>query len=98
MSTSQDRDSERCEIRVEGNPDHRWAAWFDGMSLTDESDGTTNTHGPVLEQAALHGLLQKRRDVALPLVSVTQIERNQPGLRASLITARTTPPTNDIRN
>jgi hypothetical protein len=85
MSTSQNRDSERYEIRVKGHLAPRWAAWFDGMSLTNETDGTTNIHGWVVDQAALHGLLQKLRDVGLPLVSVTQIERDQPGLCASLI-------------
>src|SRR3954452_24873672 len=62
MSTSQDRDCERYEIRVKGHLDTRAAAWFEGMSLTNESDGTTNIHGPVVDQAALHGLLQKLRE------------------------------------
>lgn len=62
------------EIRLKGHLDARWAAWFDGMSLTNTSDGTTVVSGPVLDQAALHGLLQKVRDVGLPLVSVTQID------------------------
>jgi hypothetical protein len=66
------------EIRLKGHLDTRWAAWFDGLSLTNESDGTTLIHGPVPDQAALHGLLQKVRDVGLPLVSVTQVEPNQP--------------------
>ena len=50
----------------------RWAAWFDGLTLTNEPDGTTLIRGPVADQAALHGLLQKVRDTGLPLVSVTQ--------------------------
>lgn len=62
------------EIRLKGHLDARWAAWFDGMSLTNASDGTTVISGPVLDQAALYGLLQKVRDVGLPLVSVTQID------------------------
>ena len=61
------------EIRVKGHLDARWVAWFDGLSLTLESDGTTLIHGVVADQAALHGLLQKVRDVGLPLVSVTQV-------------------------
>jgi hypothetical protein len=68
----------RYEIRLKGHLDSRWAAWFDGLSLTNESDGTTLIHGPVADQAALHGLLQKARDVGLPLVSVTQVEPDQP--------------------
>ena len=65
------------EIRVKGHLDSRWAAWFDGLTLTHESDGTTLIHGPVVDQAALHGLLQKVRDVGLPLVSVTRVEPDQ---------------------
>ena len=59
------------EIRLKGHLDQRWAAWFDGLSLSREPDGTTVIHGPVADQAALHGLLQKVRDTGLPLVSVT---------------------------
>jgi len=66
------------EIRIKGHLDTRWAAWFDGLSLTNESDGTTLIQGPVADQAALHGLLQKVRDIGLPLVSVTQVEPDQP--------------------
>ena len=64
----------RYEIRLEGHLDTRWAAWFDGMALTHDGDGTTLIHGPVADQAALHGLLAKVRDVGLPLVSVHQVE------------------------
>jgi hypothetical protein len=66
------------EIRLKGHLDSRWAAWFDGLSLTNESDGTTIIHGPIVDQAALHGLLRKLHDVGLPLVSVTQVEPDQP--------------------
>jgi hypothetical protein len=66
--------SGRYEIRLKGRLESRWAAWFDGLSLTHESDGTTIILGPVADQAALHGLLQKVRDLGLPLVSVTQVE------------------------
>jgi hypothetical protein len=61
------------EIRVEGHLGTRWAAWFDGLSLSDEDDGTTVIRGPVVDQAALHGLFQKLRDVGIPLVSVTPV-------------------------
>ena len=70
--------SGRYEIRLKGRLDSRWAAWFDGLSLTNESDGTTIIRGPVVDQAALHGLLQKVRDLGLPLISVTQVEADQP--------------------
>jgi hypothetical protein len=63
----------RYEIRLKGHLDSRWSAWFDGLSLTNSSDGTTIIHGLIADQAALHGLLQKVRDMGLPLVSVTQI-------------------------
>jgi hypothetical protein len=64
---------ENYEIRLEGRLDARWAAWFDGLGLTNEGDGTTVIHGPVADQAALHGLLNKVRDLGLPLVSVTRV-------------------------
>ena len=64
----------RYEIRLKGHLDGRWAAWFDGLSLSHESDGTTVLTGPVTDQAALHGLLSKVRDLGLPLISVTQID------------------------
>jgi hypothetical protein len=66
------------EIRIKGHLDTRWAPAFDGLSLTQESDGTTVIQGPVVDQAALHGLLRKVRDVGLPLVSVIQVESHQP--------------------
>jgi len=66
------------EIRLRGHLDSRWAAWFDGLALTNENDGITAIRGPVVDQAALHGLLQKLRDVGIPLLSVTQVEPDQP--------------------
>ena len=62
------------EIRIKGHLDARWSAWFDGLNLTKGSDGTTVIYGPVVDQAALHGLLQKLRDVGLPLVSIAQVD------------------------
>jgi hypothetical protein len=61
-------------IRVQGRLDPRWAAWFDGLSLTHDGDGTTTIHGPLPDQAALHGVLQRVRDVGLPLLAVVQVE------------------------
>jgi hypothetical protein len=65
------------EIRLKGRLDARWAAWFDGLHLTREGDGTTIIQGPVADQAALHGLLQKVRDLGLPLLSVRRVEPAQ---------------------
>jgi hypothetical protein len=61
------------EICLEGHLDERWADWFDGMSLTPQADGTTLLSGPVLDQAALYGLLRKVRDIGIPLISVTML-------------------------
>ncbi|HEX5615534.1 MAG TPA: hypothetical protein VFZ83_10325 [Acidimicrobiia bacterium] len=58
------------EIRVKGHLDSRWAAVFDGLTVTREDGGTTVIHGPVVDQAALHGVLQKLRDLGVPLISV----------------------------
>ncbi len=73
----------RYEIRLRGHLDARWTAWFDGLSLTHQSDGTTVIDGPVADQAALHGLLQKVRDTGLPLVSVICVEPDQPAVPAN---------------
>ena len=77
---SSGEDAGRYEIRVKGHLAARWSAWFDGMTLTAESDGTTTIHGPVADQAALHGVLHKLRDTGLPLISVTQAEPDQPAV------------------
>ena len=68
----------RYEIRLTGHLDARWATWFDGLTVRRESGGTTVISGQVADQAALHGLLQRVRDLGLPLVSVTQVEADQP--------------------
>ncbi|MDX6217376.1 MAG: hypothetical protein QOG99_2960 [Frankiales bacterium] len=68
----------RYEIRIKGHLAAHWAAWFDGMALTSKVDGTTVLEGPVMDQAALHGLLHKVRDLGLPLLSVTQIDTDRP--------------------
>ena len=61
------------EIRVQGRLDTRWAAWFEGMALVHATDGTTTLSGVVADQAALHGLLQKLRDLGVALLSVTEV-------------------------
>ena len=71
------RELGQYEIRLKGHLETRWAAWFDGLSLTQECDGTTVIRGSVIDQAALHGLLSKVRDLGLPLVAVTQVDPKQ---------------------
>jgi hypothetical protein len=78
MSTDRLPEPGCYEIRLEGHLHSRWAAWFDGMSLSNESDGTTVLSGAVIDQAALHGLLQRVRDVGLALVSVRQVDPDHP--------------------
>jgi hypothetical protein len=72
------QDPGRYEIRVKGHLDTRWATWFDGLAIAHGSDGTTMIHGPVADQAALHGLLQKIRDLGLPLISVNHVAPGHP--------------------
>jgi hypothetical protein len=76
--TSDRPEAGRYEIRLSGHLGARWAAWFDGLTVTHESDGITVLRGSIADQAALHGVIQRVRDLGLPLVSVTQVETDQP--------------------
>jgi len=71
------------EIRLKGQLEPRWAAWFDGLQLTHACDGTTVIHGAIVDQAALHGVLRKVRDLGLPLISVMRVAPDQPDLPAT---------------
>jgi hypothetical protein len=66
------------EIRVAGRLAPRWSAWFDGLTIATDDDGTTVIRGPVVDQAALHGLIQKLRDVGMPLISLTRFPSTTP--------------------
>lgn len=61
-------------IRVRGRLSHRWADWFDGLTITACQNGTTTLVGPVGDQAALHGLLAMIRDLGLPILSINLLE------------------------
>jgi hypothetical protein len=65
--------AQRIEIRVRGHLGERWSAWFDGMTLTPDDDGTSIIRGSIVDQAALHGLLQKLRDLGITLISLTPL-------------------------
>ncbi len=76
-STPDHPESGRYEIRLTGHLDAHWTAWFDGLTVSHEGDGTTVIGGPIADQAALHGVLQRVRDLGLPLVSVIRVEGDQ---------------------
>ena len=65
------------EIRLKGHLDDRWADWFGGLTITIIDNGETLLTGPVIDQAALHGLLRKVRDLGMPLISVTRVRSSQ---------------------
>ena len=65
------------QIRFKGHLDDRWAEWFDGLTITLEENGDTLLSGLVADQAALHGLLKKVRDLGMTLVSVNQVQFNE---------------------
>ena len=90
MGSAQEPD--RYEIRVKGHLADRWAAWFEGMTLTRRADGTTVIDGPVIDQSALNGLLRKVSDLGLPLVSLTPT----PDVRTSLAAELPRPVDDDL--
>ena len=65
------------QIRLKGHLGSQWTDWFEGLTITLEKDGDTLLTGPVIDQAALHGLLKKVRDLGMPLVSVSPVETGQ---------------------
>jgi len=65
--------SEIYEIKVQGHLDAKWSEWFYGMSIVHESDGTTSLRGPLPDQIVLHSVLDRIRDMNLPLLSVNQV-------------------------
>ena len=69
------------EIRLKGHLDDRWADWFDGLTITLEDNGDTLLTGPVIDQAVLHGLLKKVRDLGLTLLSVNSVETDTKEVR-----------------
>jgi hypothetical protein len=73
-SAGQPHGSSRYEICIKGHLSSRWTSRFDGMTLTARDDGTTVIEGPIVDQAALHGLLNRLSDLGVPLLSVTQVD------------------------
>src|SRR5688572_29166653 len=65
------------QIRIKGHLDRRWTDWFEGLTITLEGNGDTLLTGPVADQATLHGLLRRVRDLGLPLLSVIQSEKGE---------------------
>lgn len=65
------------QIRIKGHLGHEWTDWFDGMAITLEDDGNTLLTGSVADQATLHGLIKKVRDLGMPLVSINSDLPNQ---------------------
>ena len=65
------------QIRIKGHLGSQWTDWFEGLTITLEDNGDTLLTGPVVDQAALHGLLKKVRDLGMPLLSVNRVEPGQ---------------------
>jgi hypothetical protein len=74
MMSTPDSNAKIYEIRLKGHLEARWVAWFDGQTITLDDNGDTLLRGPVVDQAALHGLLKKVRDLGMPLLSVNFVK------------------------
>lgn len=72
------------QIRIKGHLGAQWSDWFEGLTLTLEDDGDTLLTGPLVDQAALHGLLKKVRDLGMPLISVIPIRRDPTDVTQSI--------------
>ena len=70
------------QIRIEGHLGHQWTDWFEGLAITLEDNGETLLTGPVVDQAALHGLLRKVRDLGVPLLSVSRVKPGEAEAKA----------------
>ena len=76
-STADQYESGLYQIRIKGHLDDRWSDWFGSLTITLEDNGDTLLTGPVVDQAALHGLLKKVRDLGMPLISVSPLGPGQ---------------------
>jgi len=65
------------QIRIRGHLDSHWTDWFGNMTISLENNGDTIVTGPVVDQAALHGLLKRVRDLGMPLISINQIKEKK---------------------
>ena len=70
------------QIRIKGHLDSQWTDWFEGLTITQEDNGDTLLTGPVIDQAALHGLLKKVRDLGMPLVSVGPLKPGEADVKS----------------
>jgi hypothetical protein len=78
-SSAEDHDKPGLyEIRIKGHLDDRWGDWFEGLTIARVDNDDTLLTGPVVDQAALHGLLKKVRDLGMTLILVRQVEPDQP--------------------
>lgn len=78
MMRKPNREVHLYEIRLKGHLENRWADWFEGLEISLGEDGDTLLTGLVVDQAALHSLLKKVRDLGIPLISVNRVETNKP--------------------
>ena len=81
MSDTPTSNAKVYQIRLKGHLEARWVKWFDGLTITLNENGVTLLTGPVADQAALHGLLKKVRDLGLPLLSINSVETDAQEVR-----------------